>query len=49
MATREGYKDCGKKYRDAYKKLWLGTVTREDLYKAIKDAGGITCLADQWK
>jgi len=48
MATREGYKSCGKLYRKAYKDLWLGTVTRDALFRAIKDAGGIKCLTDQW-
>jgi len=49
MASREGYKRCGELYRDAYKKLWEGTVTRMDLFKAIKESGGIRCLAEQWK
>ena len=48
MASREGYKECGRLYRDAYKRLWLGEVTREALYRAIKESGGIDCLIRQW-
>jgi len=48
MASRAGYKECGKKYRKRYKDLWLGEVTREALFNAIKETGGITCLVDQW-
>jgi hypothetical protein len=49
MASREGYKSCGAKYRSAYKDLWKGEVTREALYRAIKESGGIDCLVAQWK
>jgi hypothetical protein len=49
MASREGYKSCGEKYRKAYKDLWKGTVTRRALFDAIKGAGGIDCLVAQWE
>jgi len=48
MADREVYKKCGAKYRQRYKELWLGEVTRENLYTAIKEPGGIKCSLDQW-